>query len=96
MGSEIRRTNHLKYGQMAARHYVKNQLKYKKFPDFEWSSLQMVGTELLIGSYPPVSLPSCFLWIGGPDHTAIAVDLDQPFENQIIRNLIFKKSGSQM
>ena len=44
MGSEIRKPNHLKSGQMAAI-YVKHHLKSgQKRPDFEWSGFRMVGT----------------------------------------------------
>ena len=44
MASEIRNPNHLKSEQMAAI-LLKTHLKSRqKYPDFEWSGFQLVGT----------------------------------------------------
>ena len=52
MGSEIRKPNHLKSGQMAAI-WIKNHLKCEqKCPDFEWAGFRIVRTKAMAKAKP--------------------------------------------
>ena len=47
MGSEIRKPNHLKSGQMGSILYKTHIKSGQKRSDFEWSDFQMFGTKAL-------------------------------------------------